>query len=328
MKNKNAKKLSTALTQHCDDLQIYANGVAEDAVSEFADSETAIMEIIYLLYAKFHEKGIPKTYAIVKYLESVKEKLTETRNISAQKVLKIIQDSTDDITKNESKWLYAFFSALAIGAGVSRLQADTYRKIAKYGIYNGNTQKQLVEKILSGDSKRIYEAAIKGLKDGATLAELRSAVRSEMLKTRRYVKLEVESVINGVVNDSTLAFAAVNDANLMYVAVLDMSVCEECASHDGEIYSPDDPAIPGIPRHFDCRCRLIPVPFNQVHEIIMPFSDYFLTLAQSEQRERLGRAKYNSWKLGQYVLKAYEAPPAGLRITIDELRERDIEALA
>lgn len=322
MKNKKA------LTQHCDDLQIYANGIAEDATREFADSEAAIMEIIYLLYAKFHEKGIPKTYKIVKYLESIKEQLTKVRSVSAQKVLKIIQDSADDITKNESKWLYAFFTALAAGASVSRLKADAYRKIAKYGIYNGNTQKQLVDKILSGDSKRLYEAMIKGLKDGATLAELRSAVRSEMLKTRRFVKLEVESVINGIVNDSSLAFAAVNETNLMYVAVLDISVCEECADHDGEIYLPGDPAIPGIPRHFRCRCRLIPVPFNQAQEISMPFSDYFLTLAQSEQQERLGRAKYNLWKLGEYVLKAYEAPPAGLRINIDELRERDIEALA
>ena len=41
------KKLAFALTQHDDDLQLYANGESLDALPEFEQTEDAIMELLY-----------------------------------------------------------------------------------------------------------------------------------------------------------------------------------------------------------------------------------------------------------------------------------------
>ena len=47
------EKLAFALTQHDDDLQLYANGESMDALPEFEQTEDAIMELLYQLYNYF-----------------------------------------------------------------------------------------------------------------------------------------------------------------------------------------------------------------------------------------------------------------------------------
>ena len=46
------EELSLALTEHADDLQLYANGISEDAEAELAATEDAILVLIYALYQK------------------------------------------------------------------------------------------------------------------------------------------------------------------------------------------------------------------------------------------------------------------------------------
>lgn len=332
-KVKSISELAFAIARHCDDLQIYANGVAEDAVSGFAATEAAIMELVYELYGRFQQNGIPADYPTSKVLDSAARRVAEIRALSVDEMINVIRQSSSDSTKNESKYLFALVSAMTAGEPLAQLKYPAYTNIAKYGIYNGKTQKQLIERITSSDASRIYEAAINAIKDRRTLDEIRTAVRSELNKTRQYVKSETESVVNGLVNDVSLAFAAINGSNLMYVAVLDMNVCEECASHDGEIYGCDDPDIPAVPRHFHCRCRLLPVPLwekntNVQHsELRVSFEDYLASLSQSEQQTRLGKTKYTLWQAGEYKLKAYEPPRPGARISIAELKTRDQSAI-
>ena len=43
-----------------------------------------------------------------------------------------------------------------------------------------------------------------------SLSEARKAVTDEMVKTKRFIRHEINSIINGVVNDTAMAFAAVN----------------------------------------------------------------------------------------------------------------------
>ena len=112
----------------------------------------------------------------------------------------------------------------------------------------------------------------------------------------------------------------------MYCAVLDDRVCDECASRDGEIYEFDDDEIPSVPRHNNCRCRLIPVADEDEsnRKLAMPFREYLRSLPKAEQKKRLGAAKYDLLKSGRYQLKAYEPPNGGQRLSMAELKARNI----
>ena len=324
IKKMSIRELAFALTQHADDLQLFANGISEDAADDFFQTEAAIMEIIYELYARYGEKGIPMDWRTRQYLDSIKRRIAEIRETLFNDETEQITKQSREVVKNEGKFLKAFFVALT-GAAAIGLDSTWYDRISKYGIYGGKTIRQIMEHIALGDIDRIYTAVVEGLENGKSLDEIRETVRKEMEKTARFTKSEIVSIVNGAANDAALAFAMVNKTKLMYSSVLDDRVCEECASKDGEIYDYADPDIPSLPRHNNCRCRLIPVADEKKEnkKLDMSFSDYLRSLPETEQKKRLGVAKYDLMKSGQYRLKAYESPVGGQRLSMDEMKIRD-----
>ncbi len=326
IKKMSIRELAFALTQHADDLQIFANGVSEDAADDFAQTEASIMEIIYELYSRYGETGIPMDRRTQRHLDDIRRRIAEIRESMFDEETEELTGQSREVVKNDGKFLKAFFAALT-GAAAIGLDAAWYDKISQYGIFGGKTIRQIMDRIASGDVDRIYTAAADGLQNRKSLDEIRESVRKEMEKTARFMKSEIVSVLNGSANDAALAFAAANRTKLMYCAVLDDRVCEECASRDGEIYEFDDDGIPSVPRHNNCRCRLIPVADEDEsnRKLAMPFREYLRSLPKAEQKKRLGAAKYDLLKSGQYQLKAYEPPNGGQRLSMDELKARDKE---
>lgn len=329
IKKMSIRELAFALTQHADDLQFFANGVSEDAADDFAQTEASIMEIIYELYSRYGEKGIPMDRRTQRHLDDIRRRIAEIRESMFDGETEELTGQSREVVKNEGKFLKAFFAALT-GAAAIGLDAAWYDKISQYGIFGGKTIRQIMDRIASGDVDRIYTAAADGLQNRKSLDEIRESVRKEMEKTARFTKSEIVSVLNGSANDAALAFAAANRTKLMYCAVLDDRVCEECASRDGEIYEFDDDEIPSVPRHNNCRCRLIPVADEDEsnRKLAMPFREYLRSLPKAEQKKRLGTAKYDLLKSGRYQLKAYEPPNGGQRLSMDELKARDKELFA
>ena len=324
IKKMSIRELAFALTQHADDLQLFANGVSEDAADDFAQTEAAIMEIIYELYARYGENGIPMDWPTRQYLDSIKRKIAKIRENMFNEETEELTKQSREVVKNEGKFLKAYFAALT-GATAIGLDSEWYDKISKYGIYGGNTVRQIMEHISAGDIDRIYTAAVDSLRNGKSLDEIRELVKKEMEKTARFTKSEIVSIINGAANDAALAFSTQNKTKLMYSAVLDDKVCDECASYDEKIYNYDDPDIPSVPRHINCRCRLIPVAdkSKENNKLAMPFNEYLQSLPKAEQKKRLGAAKYDMMKSGQYQLKTYESPNNGQRKSMAELTAND-----
>ena len=325
IKKMSIRELAFALTQHADDLQLFANGVSEDAADDFAQTEAAIMEIIYELYSRYGEKGIPMDWKTRQYLDSIKRKIAKIRENMFNEETEELTKQSREVVKNEGKFLKAYFAALT-GAAAIGLDSEWYDKISKYGIYGGNTVRQIIKHISAGDIDRIYTAAVDSLRNGKSLDEIRELVKKEMEKTARFTKSEIVSIINGAANDAALAFSTQNKTKLMYSAVLDDKVCDECASHDEKIYNYDDPDIPSVPRHINCRCRLIPVAdkSKENNKLAMPFNEYLQSLSKAEQKKRLGAAKYDMMKSGHYQSKsAYESPNKGQRKSLAELTAND-----
>ena len=193
-----------------------------------------------------------------RYLENLKAKIADIRASVFDEDEEELLKQNREVVKNESKFLKAFYFALT-GIEAAALTPEWYSRISKYGIYNGGTVGQIFDKLSQGDANRIYDALIDAIRSGKDLNAARETVRNELARTRRFVKSEIDSIVNGAANDAALAFAAENHTKLLYSAVVDDRVCEDCAGRDGTVYDCDDPDIPSLPRHFHCRCSLIPV---------------------------------------------------------------------
>ena len=275
------KTIERELTRHADDLQLYANGIAEDALGELDATADRIYALIAQLYVKYRKSGLQPDAKTVRFINDV--------------------------------------------AYLTQKQLEA---ISRYGIYNGNTRKQIFDMVSAGDADRIFDAMTNAVQRKLSLEEAAEAMKKEMEKTRRFVKTETDAVINGTANDANMAFAEKNKSYLIYCAVLDDKVCEHCASLDGEVYAHDDPELPFVPQHPNCRCSLWPVPEEYRNTEPVSFAEYIASLTPKEQKARLGKAKYDAWKRGEYTLRRYETPNVGQRLSMGEIRKRDEEALA
>lgn len=77
-----------------------------------------------------------------------------------------------------------------------------------------------------------------------------------------------------------------------------------------------------LPMRINCNSLLTPAKSVIYLSKSLPFN-CLLLLPEDEQRKRLGSAKYNAWKSGDYRLQAYETPNARQRLSIVELKVRD-----
>ena len=238
-----------------------------------------------------------------------------------------MEEVSRDVAKHQSEFLALFFFAMtgAEAVAVTKRRLDA---ISKYGIYNGNTKKQMFDRLSAGDAERIFDIISDMAQKNMPVDAVLEAVNNELVQTGRNVKKEIEAIINGVANDAALEFAAANKTSLLYSAVLDDRVCAGCAALDGTVYAYDDEDLPSLPRHYQCRCSL--VPFTEETGRIEPasFREYVESLTPQEQESRLGRTKFNAWRSGRYDLRKYETPGPGQRLSLAELVERYKEALA
>jgi SPP1 gp7 family putative phage head morphogenesis protein len=317
------KKLAFALTQHDDDLQLYANGESMDALPEFEQTEDAIMELLYQLYMLFEKENMQMNDSLKKYIEELKDRIADIRENAFYDEEEDLIESNTKVARNESKFLTKFFATLT-GTAIA-MKPDMISKIISYGVYNGGTVSQIFGKIKETDTNRIFDAMVRSLRTGKTLQEARREVKRELLKTKKYIRNEILSIVNGVKNDVVLSFAFENQTRLLYSTALDGRVCEECNHYEGQIFYFNDTDIPSLPMHINCRCRLIPIPDDKgdYSGLIMPFATYFGMLTPAQQKRRLGKDKYELFEQGEYEIDDYETPLNYQRMTLADLKRRD-----
>ena len=318
-------ELSLAITQHADDLQFFANGVSMDALDEFEKTVDAIMELIYLLYEELNKNGLRPSAATTRFLTSLQEKIEHIRNTAFAEEEEIVIKQAREVVKNESKFIKAFYMALTGITAVYAISPKWYDRISRHGVFSGGTIAQIFGAIQTGDYKRIYEAMLDAVRGGMPLDRAREEVRKALRTTRNHLKSAIDSIINGVANDVALAFATENSTMLLFSTALDDKVCEDCMQFEGRFFSPNDDDIPAVPLHYNCRCRLIPVPTNdeKYRQLDFDFKDYYASLTDEEKIDRVGQRKFALARDGEYAIKDYEPPMPEQRMSLAELKARD-----
>lgn len=320
-------RLGLELVRHFDDLQRYSSGISDDAAELYRESEEEIYKLLEQIFAVLGKGKIADDYRSSQKLAELQKRISEIRYNTSNAVVELLRKESRDVISAEGAFLVLLASAMM--TGVRQLTKSDPEQIWRYGKYHGLTQKQIMEKVTQGDISRIYESISNGLDNGNSLDEIRSELRKRMLATRRYVKSEADTVINGISNDVALAMAAKNKTRLLYSAVLDSHVCEDCSSLHGTIFDYDSPDIPALPIHIFCRCHLIPIADDGADEIAsVSFKQYFESLNEKEKIKRIGSAKYAQYQSGELPVEEYMEPFGGARMTLAQMMKRDLEALS
>ena len=312
--------LALELYRHCDDLERYAAYVSDLSADYFDDTNEKIFNLIYRIAGE----RIADNYKSQRKLDELREKIADIRTNAADEILKLLREESDGLIEVESAFIFAFFAAL-FGSTGKNISVETAENIAKYGRYRGLSRREIIKKLLAGDIQRIYETVSGGLGDNLPADELIELVKKQLNTTRRFLRSEVDVIVNGIVNDVALAFAAKNKLRLMWSSMMDDRVCPECR-RDGETWGYDDPDIPSLPRHINCRCRLLPFSDGDkvdAADFGITFAEYFNSLDAKEKKKRIGSAMYKGVVSGSEKVSKFIEPPASAFLTIEDVAERD-----
>lgn len=320
MENTNIEELAFILTRHADDLQRFAYLLKEEELEEFDSLEAAIMEVVFTIYSYYEKNGIPVDASMDSFIKKIREQIRDIKEGYYEDLFESLSENLYEEVKNESKFLYKVFTLLPGVFAADRLLAEDYKNIFAKGVYNGNTVKLHLQDIQENEIKRIARVIMENLSGNFSIIDARNAVKKELEKVRKNITSAIDLFVNGVAADTAKAFAAKNRCFLLYSTALDSSVCENCSPLEGKMYSFDSPDLPAVPMHYNCRCRLVPVPANDpiYKDLSMNFSQYTEKLNEEERDSRLGGVV-----LGK---NEYLMPHHGQGLSLQELKERDKEA--
>ncbi len=320
------EELMLELTRHCDDLQRFAVGVEADAVAILEEEQSKIYALIFNLKREIGEGRLPNDYRTQQLLKDAERQLTELWDNVLNDLEDLLEEHAQGVAETQSEFWVLFLAGA--GLTISGITKSEINNIVRYGKYRGLTRNQLLENVAQGDVSRVYQAIASGLQNGLSMEDICRNAEKEFVKTRRYLTTEVGTIINGLADDSALAVASRNKLRLLYLTMFDDKVCGDCMQYGGMIFDADDPALPAVPRHPNCRCVLVPMADRYATTPQVGFEDYFDTLDAMDQVERLGAIRYNAWDLGEYVLKPWEEPSRNARLSLADISRRDHERLA
>lgn len=203
-----------------------------------------------------------------------------------------------------------FMAGRQLEEWVDKLNADEADRIKvqlRLGIVAGESDAQMVQRIIGGDGER-------GVVD----------------QSERWAETLVRTAVSSATVGAHKAWLEENEElfpQVVWIAALDERTCEECAAYAGEVYALDE--IPEeIPVHPNCRCVLAGVTEDtdtEGFEADFSYDEWLHRQTDEVAEDALGPGRYALWKDGMSVRSFIDT--SGKTLTLDELRAAD-EAVA
>ena len=105
-----------------------------------------------------------------------------------------------------------------------------------------------------------------------------------------------------------------NKKEVVYCATLDGRTCITCGSMNGLRFKSISEA-PSVPQHCLCRCLLLPD--SETPEEMPTYEEFLNTLSDEEQKEILGKSRYEMWKNDGIKLERFINN--GRKLRLDEI---------
>ena len=314
-----------ALYRHYDDMERYAFMLG-NRFADYDEGEDA--ELFYLLSDLFRY-SFGNDRETKKRLETFRKKLIELNERRFDRILKMLDEEAEDIIENEVLFLLLFYLEF-FSVDLKKITKEEMKQIYIYGFFYGLTRIQIFERVMNSSVNRIYEIVSAGMLNNIPMEELINNVKKELGKTSENIITATNGIVDGLINDATLAVAEKNKMLLKYCDMMDSRVCPKCRDYRNKVFRYDSKDIPLIPQHPHCRCHWMLIPDDgKTYKFSddIKFSDYYNSLSEREKKIRIGQSKYIGEKTGVYKLKDYETPVLGSGLSLAEVYDRDVKML-
>lgn len=299
---KDSKKndITKKTLKHYIDLEFYANGVDADLQALLDEVTTDCEEVIESQESYSTKDGYSVAYrAIKEKIESFGDALEER-----------LEKEAGAVKENEEKFLKGLYGAALAVAAVP------LSKVLFAPADGRDTVKTFAERAKK-NLLRTYDTALRsGYIFAKPSKDISSQAKAALPQIKRGIQAGIQTAIPAAAKTTDSIIFAANALEVVWCTTLDGNVCLECASLSGQHFKSMSDA-PSLPRHNRCRCVLLPA--AMVSEPLPSYQEFIESLSEDEQRQVLGKNRYELYKSGQVSLKQFLNNGKVLRI--DELKK-------
>lgn len=262
--------------KHYVDLELYANGVADD-----------IEELLYELYKKCNAAILANEYIKTKKdYKAVHSVIDKYFSQFQEELFDRLKNEAERVKENEREFLEVLYgTTLTVGA-------VALSKVLFTPFVGNETVESFVSTTVNNISKAFDNSLRSGYLFSQSSSDVQETIAPRLRKITSSVKNEVRTAIPSFAKTTDKIVFINNNKGVVWVATLDGRTCIECASLSGMRFRSVTEA-PSFP-HLGCRCVLILA--SEVKEPVYSFEEFIENLDEDEQKEVLGANRYKLWK--------------------------------
>lgn len=297
------KKAFNKWVKHLIDIEFYGNSIEELTVDKFLQAAEKIEKIL-------------KKQTCISTKKQYREILGQIY-VSVDNFISWLEESmqkkSQSIIKNESSWMLDFAAIF----GLSYLLPKTISSQVLFTPASGQTLKSRLNmftlKLKTKLDNLLRVAYVTGGAPGDGVQEVTAASKEIGKGMKEFSSATFRNTQSVIFRNNTKF--------VRYIATLDTSTCPVCGGYHGQRFPISE--APRLPIHDRCRCSLIADEFID-GEGIASYEQFFDGLSPEEQKEILGKTRYELYKRGVGVSSFVDS---GKKLTLQELTERGINLL-
>lgn len=283
--------------KHYIDLEGYANTVDDDLIILYEELGKEAEGII----GSQTGYGTKDAYALV--MRMIKEKVSSF----CEQLEERLNKEVDNVKEKELSFLKTLYPALVINEIATS-------KVLFAPIDNRDTVTQFVERTKKNIIRSYDNALRSGYLFGQSSQDVKTMAENNLKQIERGMESGIKTAVPSFAKTTDRIVFLQNKKEVVYCATLDGRTCITCGSMNGLRFKSISEA-PTVPQHCMCRCILIPE--NEEPEEMPTYEEFLNTLSDEEQKEILGKSRYEMWKNDGIKLEKFINN--GRKLRLDEI---------
>ena len=283
--------------KHYIDLEGYANTVDDDLIILYEE----LGEEVNGLIGSQAGYGTKDAYALV--MRMIKEKVTSF----CDKLEERLNTEADNVKTKEMTFLKTLYPNLVISEIVTS-------KILFAPIDNRDTVAQFVERTKKNIIRSYDNAMRSGYLFGQSSKDVKVMAENNLKQIEKGMENGIKTAVPSFAKTTDRIVFLKNEKEVVYCATLDGNTCISCGSLHGMRYKSITEA-PSIPQHSNCRCVYCIA--DEAAEEMPTYEEFLNTLSEEEQKEILGKSRYEMWKNDGIKLERFINN--GRKLRLDEI---------
>jgi hypothetical protein len=283
--------------KHYIDLEGYANTVDDDLIILWEELGKEADGLI----GSQTGYGTKDAYALV--MRMLREKITSF----CEQLEERLNTEAENVKNKELDFLKTLYPALVI----SEIATS---KVLFAPIDNRDTVAQFVERTKKNIIRSYDNAMRSGYLFGQSSQDVKNMAENNLKQVKRGMESGIKTAVPSFAKTTDRIVFLQNKKEVVYCATLDGRTCITCGSMNGLRFKSVSEA-PSVPQHCLCRCVLIPE--NEETEEMPTYEEFLNTLSEEEQKEILGKSRYEMWKNDGIKLEKFINN--GRKLRLDEI---------